>query len=155
MPAAFSRAGSARQAQPPRSCYDTPAPPQSAVDTGNRVVLTVADAFRVRPVPRPISAGGGGVPVGADDGGVDLNQSVDVTGRIRAGLDLPQGPGEHTVRRVAVRRGLVGVAEGDAHEQSPCADCEFGADRVGVEAQQPCGQLATPYAVIARSSVCM
>jgi hypothetical protein len=40
----------------------------------------------------PFSAGGGGVLVGADHGGVDLDQPVDVAGRIRLGLDLYAGP---------------------------------------------------------------
>ncbi|MYU26107.1 hypothetical protein GTY84_30980 [Streptomyces sp. SID8352] len=51
----------------------------------------------VRSAEPPISADGGGVPVGADDGGVDLDEPVDVPGCVRAGLDLPQGPGEHAV----------------------------------------------------------
>lgn len=38
-----------------------------------------------------------------DDGGVDLHQPVDVAGRVRAGLDLPQGSGEHAVDRVATK----------------------------------------------------
>ena len=40
----------------------------------------------------PFSAGGD-VLVSADDGGVDLDQPVDVTGGVGPGLDLLQGPG--------------------------------------------------------------
>ncbi|CAM5347628.1 hypothetical protein SGLAM104S_04066 [Streptomyces glaucescens] len=42
----------------------------------------------VRPADAaPFSAGGGGVLVSADDGGVDLDQPVDVAGRVGVGLD--------------------------------------------------------------------
>ncbi|GGN20182.1 hypothetical protein GCM10011578_050510 [Streptomyces fuscichromogenes] len=33
--------------------------------------------------------------VGADDGGVDLDEAVDLAGRVRVGLDGLQGWGEH------------------------------------------------------------
>ncbi|WP_435846475.1 hypothetical protein, partial [Streptomyces lavendulae] len=39
----------------------------------------------VRPVLPPFSAGGGGVLVGADNGGVDLDQPIDVTGCVGLG----------------------------------------------------------------------
>ncbi|GGZ41505.1 hypothetical protein GCM10010365_72780 [Streptomyces poonensis] len=47
------------------------------------------------------SAGGGGVLVSADDGGVDMDQPLDVAGRVRPGLHLLQGPGEDSVEGVA------------------------------------------------------
>lgn len=49
---------------------------------------------------------GGGVLVGADGGGVDLDQPVDVTGFVGLGLDLLKGSGAHAVRGVAVEAGV-------------------------------------------------
>ncbi|MFJ9753153.1 hypothetical protein [Streptomyces chartreusis] len=40
----------------------------------------------------PFSAGGG-VLVGADDGGANLDEPVDIAGRVRVGLDGLQGLG--------------------------------------------------------------
>lgn len=39
--------------------------------------------------------------VGPDDPGIDLDQPVDVTARIRVGLGLLQGQGGHPIDRVA------------------------------------------------------
>ncbi|MFD5715828.1 hypothetical protein ACFWHW_36575 [Streptomyces pharetrae] len=59
----------------------------------------------VRPADTsPFSAGRGGVLVGSDDGGVDLDQPV--TGGVGSGLDLLQGPGEHALDRVATEAGI-------------------------------------------------
>jgi hypothetical protein len=55
----------------------------------------------VRPVGPPFSGGGGGVLVGADGGGVDLDEPVDGADRVRTGLDLLKGPGGHAVQRKA------------------------------------------------------
>ncbi|WP_159056383.1 hypothetical protein [Streptomyces sp. DSM 15324] len=46
----------------------------------------------------PFSVRRGGVLVGAGDARVDLDQSVDVAGRVGPGLYLLQGPGEQAVR---------------------------------------------------------
>lgn len=54
----------------------------------------------------PFSAGGGGVLVGADDGGVDLDQPVDVVGRVSLGLDLLQSPGEDAGEGVPAQAGV-------------------------------------------------
>ncbi|MEU6481021.1 hypothetical protein ABZ858_29910 [Streptomyces sp. NPDC047017] len=52
-----------------------------------------------------ISAGRGGVWVGADDGGVDLDEPVDVADRVRTGLDLLRSLGEHARQGVAAEAG--------------------------------------------------
>lgn len=54
----------------------------------------------------PFSAGGGGVLVGADDGGVDLDEPVDVASRVGVGLDLLECPGEHAVQGVTAEAGV-------------------------------------------------
>ncbi|MER5687861.1 hypothetical protein [Streptomyces sp. NPDC002205] len=66
----------------------------------------------VRPADgAPFSAGGGGLLVCADHSGVDLDQPIDVTGRIGLGLDLEVG-WDHS--RIATRKTeLVQGAGGD------------------------------------------
>ena len=47
--------------------------------------------------------------VGADDGGVDLDEPVDVAVRVCTGLDPLQGPGEHTVQGITSEAGVDGL----------------------------------------------
>lgn len=55
--------------------------------------------------------------VGADDGGVDLDQPVDVAGRVGVGLDLLQGPCEDSVEGVAAEAGVHGLPRPVAFRQ--------------------------------------
>ncbi|MFF7206162.1 hypothetical protein [Streptomyces sp. NPDC008141] len=57
-------------------------------------------------VPPPFPACGGGVLVGADDGGVDLDEPVDVADRVSVGLDLLKGSGEQAVQGVSAEAGV-------------------------------------------------
>lgn len=43
--------------------------------------------------------------VGADDGGVDLDEPVDVAGSVRRGLDLLESMGEDAVQGIAAEAG--------------------------------------------------
>lgn len=54
----------------------------------------------------PLSTDRGGVPASADDGGVDLHESVDVTGRMRLGLDLLEGSREQATEGIAAEAGV-------------------------------------------------
>lgn len=54
----------------------------------------------------PPVAAGDGVLVGADNGGVDLDEPVDVAGRVHGGLDLLRGSCERTVQRVVAEGAL-------------------------------------------------
>lgn len=74
---------------------------QSAAGSAEGVIVRF-----VLPVDPPFSAGGGGVLVGAHDGGVDLDQPVDVPDGVRPGLYLLQGPDEHAVDHVAAEAGV-------------------------------------------------
>ncbi|MER5688190.1 hypothetical protein [Streptomyces sp. NPDC002205] len=53
----------------------------------------------------PLSAGGG-VLVCADDSGVDLDQPIDVTGRIGLDLDLLEGVGEDALQGGSAEAGV-------------------------------------------------
>jgi hypothetical protein len=78
----------------------------------------------------PFSTGRGGVLVGTDDGGVDLDEPVDVVGRIRMSLDLLEGKGEHTVQGVTTEVGADGMPwtvafRPSAAQSQPAASAEL------------------------------
>lgn len=65
--------------------------------------------FVVQWMHPPFSTGGGGVLVRSHDGGIDLDEPVDVASRIGLGLDLLEGLGEDTAQRIAADVGADGL----------------------------------------------
>lgn len=75
------------------------------VDLGSQSSPGSAEGM-TRSVRLPLSAGRGSVLVSPDDGGVDLDQPVDVTDGVRSGQYLLHGPGEHAADCVAAEAGV-------------------------------------------------
>ncbi|WSA74807.1 hypothetical protein OG930_03790 [Streptomyces sp. NBC_01799] len=83
----------------------------------------------VRPADgAPFSAGGGGMLVCADRSGVDLDQPIDVTGRIGLGLDWLESVGEDALQGVSAEAGADRFPRAVAFRQVTPGDA--GADLV-------------------------
>ncbi len=83
---------------------------------------------------------GGGLLVGAEDGAVDLDERVDAAGRVRPGLDLLQGAGEHVVERVTAEAGSDRLPRPHSAVAGHARRCRYGACRFSVDYLRPSTQ---------------